>query len=189
MCSGHNGLLDQDLEGWGTARFLQGLSLNQEEERHMRDLSFTGQLHKCAPLNRVRSGACRIRWVPCSAQGLRLAHQCNASITSDLKTKCDHVIKFKIMSPSLQHATPFSRLTSDLFSLSDSIISIIRGLETYQYWQTRVYCLVFAKKFCHNQGSVFTPNCENSIQWNKLCYFHKMLLKKFQVLELREAII
>merc|ERR1712192_360930 len=76
-------------------------------------------------------------------------------------------------SNAMQASPATSRQTSDLFSLSDSIISIIRGLETYQYWQTRVYCLVFAKKFCHNQGSVFTPNYENSIQWNKLCYFHK----------------
>ena len=32
--------------------------------------------------------------------------------------------------------------------------------------------LAFAEKVYHIQGSVFTPNCENSIRWNKLCYLN-----------------
>lgn len=30
MCPGHNGLLGQNLEGWGTTRFLQGLDLEEK---------------------------------------------------------------------------------------------------------------------------------------------------------------
>merc|ERR1712210_146761 len=60
--------------------------------------------------------------------------------------------------------------TSD-FSLF--LIRSYRLFETHQYWQTWVHCLVFAKTICQIQGSVFTPNCENSIQWNKLCYLKK----------------
>ena len=123
--------------------------------------SFTGQLHKRAPLNWLRSGACRIRWVYRSPQGIRLAHQCqHHKRPQDKIWSCYQI---KIMSPSLQHATPFSRPVWLPLSFWFDHIYYLRA-RNIQYWQTRVYCLVFAKKFCQIQGSVFTPNCENSIQ-------------------------
>ena len=100
-------------------------------------------------------------------------------ITSDLKTIIDHVISrscgvriewyhIKIMS-SLHHATHLK--TSD-FSLSfwSERIYISSG-RTEQYWQTQAYFLALVEKYCFTQGPVFTPNCEISIQWNKLWNF------------------
>ena len=74
----------------------------------------------------------------------------------------------KIMS-SLHHATHLK--TSD-FSLSfwSERIYISSG-RTEQYWQTQAYFLALVEKYCFTQGPVFTPNCEISIQWNKLWNF------------------
>ena len=114
-------------------------------------------------------------WRPMSNQRARVPQP----ITSDLKTIIDHVISrscgvriewyhIKIMS-SLHHATHLK--TSD-FSLSfwSERIYISSG-RTEQYWQTQACFLALVEKYCFIQGPVFTPNCEISIQWNKMWNF------------------
>ena len=140
-----------------------------------------GQLYKRAPVNWMCARVGRVRRVHRSAEGLRLTARVphTPPITSDLKTIIDHVISrscgvriewyhIKIMS-SLHHATHLK--TSD-FSLSfwSERIYISSG-RTEQYWQTQAYFLALVEKYCFTQGPVFTPNCEISIQWNKLWNF------------------
>ena len=93
---------------------------------HSSYLSFTGQLHKRASLDWLRSGACRIRWVHRSAQGLRLAHQCHQH---HIKRPQDKIWSCKIKSRSCHQASNMQDHSQNqwLFSLSDSIISIIRN--------------------------------------------------------------
>ena len=153
-------------------------------------LFFSGQFHKCTPVHWLRACACGIRRVHCSVESLRLAWQ-QCQHHQRPRDKIWSCFPIKIMSQKPPTCNT-SLKTSDS-SLSNSIMSIICGL-THQYlnWQTRVLCLIFAEKvwylprkfgICqeslafaekvyHIQGSVFTPNCENSIRWNKLCYFN-----------------
>ena len=140
-----------------------------------------GQLYKRAPVNWMRARVGRVRRVHRSAEGLRLTsksatHTTNHKRPQDNNRSCDitimwcqdRVISFKIMS-SLHHATHLK--TSD-FSLSfwSECIYISSG-RTEQYWQTQAYFLALVEKYCFTQGPVFTPNCEISIQWNKLWNF------------------
>ena len=107
-------------------------------------LFFSGQFHKCTPVHWLRACACGIRRVHCSVESLRLARQ-QCQHHQRPRDKIWSCCPIKIMSQKPPTCNT-SLKTSDS-SLSNSIMSIICGL-THQYlnWQTRVLCLIFAKK-------------------------------------------
>ena len=132
--------------------------------------SFTGQLHKRAPLNWLRSGACRIRWVYRSPQGIRLAHQCqHHKRPQDKIWSCYQI---KIMSPSLQHATPFSRPVWLPLSFWFDHIYYSRARNTPVLTDPGILLGICQEILPDPRFCVYTKLWEFNPKWNKLCYLN-----------------
>ena len=121
MCPGHNGLLGQDLEGWGSTRFLQGLCLNHEEDTRSPFLYRVTSQMCSAPLDALWCLWDTMSVLLCSRPTSSPAIQCqHHQRPQDKMWSCYQI---KIMSPSLQHATPFSRpVTYSLFLIRSYLL-------------------------------------------------------------------
>ena len=170
LCSGHNGLLGQDLEGWGSTCLLQGLSLNWEE-KHSQRSPF---------LYRATSQTCSAQlvalWCLSDTMSVSLSsrHTSSPSMPASQATSRQNMIMLSnqdhVTKPPTCNTFLKTSVTSTLFLIRSYLL--FAGSKHPVLTDPGILLGICQEILPDPRFCVYTKLWEFNPKWNKLCYLN-----------------